>query len=174
MASIGTVLQKGHSSYQKYDLTQMTPNINNGITTILLFFWSTTNTLLKKHTPAIRHRRVKRISLWSGKNLTLKSHDHESGSYNKFKNFLLKITQFSCPWQINFGHFLLLHKVCLLWGTIFCGCHICLFQVEYLSCAIFIRCHYFQMALKCLNFVVCSDGCQTVIIYCFISSLKRY
>ena len=121
MASIGTVLQKGHSSYQKYDLTQMTPNINNGITTILLFFWSTTNTLLKKHTPAIRHRRVKRISLWSGKNFTLKSHDHESGSYNKFKNFLVKITQFSSPWQINFGHFFCCTKCAFCKAPFFVG-----------------------------------------------------
>ena len=38
------------------------------------------------------------------KNSTLKSHDHESESYNKFKNVLLKITQLS-PWQIAFEHF---------------------------------------------------------------------
>ena len=37
----------------------------------------------------------KNVTLWSGRNLTLKSLDHASESYNKFKNVLLKITQLS-------------------------------------------------------------------------------
>ena len=47
----------------------------------------------------IRQRRVIGISLWSGKSLILKSHDHDCESYNKCKNSLLKIAQPS-PWQI--------------------------------------------------------------------------
>ena len=43
MAPIDTVLQKGHSSYHKYHLTKMAPNINGisqewRLTTTLLFF----------------------------------------------------------------------------------------------------------------------------------------
>ena len=51
-------------------------------------------TLLVEPASTIRHSIVIGISLWSGKKLTFKSHDHESESYNKFKNFLLKISQF--------------------------------------------------------------------------------
>ena len=75
------------------------------LTTTLLAFWSTINTLLIGPNPTIRHRRVIGISLWSGKNSTSKSHDHQSGSYKKFKNFHSKTTQLS-PWQIMFWHFL--------------------------------------------------------------------
>ena len=108
------------------------------------------------------------ISLWSQKNSTLKFHDHESESYNheSYKNFLLKITQLS-PWQITFGQFL--QGVPFLPGTNFCGCHICLFQVEYLSCAIVVRCrHYFQMALKGAIFVECVwllSNCNYLLFY---------
>ena len=63
------------------------------------------------------------------KNLSLKSNDHEFESYNKLKNLLLKITQLS-PWQINSGDF-------------------------FARCAIFVRHHYFQMALKGTIFVGC-------------------
>ena len=58
--------------------------------------------MLIEPTPTVRHRKVIGISLWSGKTLTLRSHDHESESYiyDKFKNFLLKITQLSA-WQIG-------------------------------------------------------------------------
>ena len=92
------------------------------------------NTLLIEPTPTIRHRRVIRIPLWSGKNSTLKSNDHEFESYNKFKNFLLKIT-LRIPWQIEpWGIFSQAKP--FLSGTIFCECHICLFQMEYLSFAI--------------------------------------
>ena len=81
-----TVLQKGHSSYQKYQLAKMAPNINGisqkwHLKTILLFFRSTINTLLIEPTPTIRHRRVIEISLWSRKNSALKSHDQESESF---------------------------------------------------------------------------------------------
>ena len=59
------------------------------------------NTLLiiEPTSTTIRHRRVPRASFWSGKISVSKSHDHESESYKKFKNFLLKITQLS-PWQM--------------------------------------------------------------------------
>ena len=71
------------------------------LTTTLLVFWSTTNILLIEPIPTtIKHRRVPGISFWIGKNLTLKSHDHESESYNTFKNFILKITLLS-PCQIR-------------------------------------------------------------------------
>ena len=103
MAPIGTVLQNGYSSYQKYHLAKMAPSINDisqkwYLKTTILAFWSTTNTLIIEPAPTIRHRIVLGISLSSGKNLILKSHDHESDSYNKFKNFLLKITLLS-PWH---------------------------------------------------------------------------
>ena len=155
MAPIDTVLQKEHSSYQKYHLAKIAPNVNGisqnwYLTTTLLAFWSTTNTLLIKPTAAIRHRRVIGISLWSGKNLNLKSHNHESESYNKFKNFLLEIIQLS-PW-----HFFASCAILLRYH--FCGCHVFLFQVEYLSCAIFVRCQDFQMVLKGAIIVGCIWG----------------
>ena len=100
MATIDIVLQKRHSSYQKYHLPKMAPNMN-GISQLHIVFWSTTNTMLQQlPTPAtITRRRTPKISFWSGKISTLKSHGHESELYNKFKNFLLKITQLS-PRQI--------------------------------------------------------------------------
>ena len=109
MAPIDTVFQKGHSSCQKNYLAKLTHNINDisqkwHFTTTLLASWSTTSTLLIEPTLTIRHRRVIGISFWSGKNSTLKSDDHKSESYNKFKSFLLKITQLS-PWQITSGYF---------------------------------------------------------------------
>ena len=68
------------------------------LTTSLLVFSSTTNTLLIEPNPTtIRHRRVPEISFGSRKISTLKSHDHESESYNKFNSFLLQINQLS-PW----------------------------------------------------------------------------
>ena len=49
------------------------------LTTSLLVFSSATNTLLiEEPVPTIGHWRVIRISLWSDKNPTLKSNDHES------------------------------------------------------------------------------------------------
>ena len=44
------------------------------------------NTLLVESTPAIGHKIIIRIPLYSGKNLTLKLNDHESESHNKFKS----------------------------------------------------------------------------------------
>ena len=75
----------------------------NGISQLHYWFSevATTNNLEPTGTPTIRHRRVKGISLWSGKNSTLKSHDHEFESYNKFKNSLTQLS----TWQITFGHF---------------------------------------------------------------------
>ena len=77
------------------------------------------------YTLTIRHRKVTVLLLQSGKNLILKFHDH---------NFLARV------------RFLRHH---------FLGCHICLFQVEYFSCAIFVRWHYFQITLKSAIFVGC-------------------
>ena len=157
MALIDTVLQKGHSSFKKYHFAKIAPNINGisqkcHLTSTLLAFSSTTNTLLIGPTPTIRHRRVIGTSLWSRKNSTLKFHDHKSGSYNKFKNFLLKITQLS-PWQIISGHFF---TACAVFLRLhFFKCHISLSQVEYLSCAIFIRWDSFQITLKNAIFVGC-------------------
>ena len=140
MVPIDTVLQKGHSSYQKCYFTKMATSINGisqkwYLTITLLAFWSTTNTLLIEPTPTIRHRKVIGISLWSGKNSTLKSHDHESEPYNKFKNFLLKITQLS-HWQITSGYFFARCAIFVrhhfLWvsylsisGVVFVMCHFC-------------------------------------------------
>ena len=74
MAPIDRILQKGHSSNQKYHLTKIAANINdtsqkwhlpktttahkNGISKLtLLVFWSTTNTLPIETTPTtIRHK----------------------------------------------------------------------------------------------------------------------
>ena len=57
----------------------------------IIDFLKYTDTLQIESTSTIRHMRVIRISPWSGKSLTLKSHNHASESYNKFKNFFLKI-----------------------------------------------------------------------------------
>ena len=69
------------------------------------------------------------------KNLTLKSHEHGSESYKKLKNSLSKFTQLSLWAFFTTCTILIRHH--------FLGCHICLFQVEYLPCAIFVRCHCF-------------------------------
>ena len=55
-------------------------------------------------TPTTWHKRVIGTSLWNEKNSTLKSYDHEPESYNKHKNFFLKITQLKL-WEITFGNF---------------------------------------------------------------------
>ena len=66
-------------------------------------------------------------------------------SYNKIKNFLLKTTRLS-PWPITSGSFF---AICAIFvSIIFCGCNICLFQENHLSSAIFVRCHYLQIALR--------------------------
>ena len=138
------MLQKEHSSYQKYCLAKMAPNINGisqkwHFTTTLLDFWSTINTLLTETTFTIRHRRVIGISLWKGKNSTLKSHDHESEPYNKFKNFLLKITQLS-PWQIISRHFF---TSCV----IFVRHQFLWVSYLFLSGGLFFMCHFCKVAL---------------------------
>ena len=67
MALIDTILQKGHSSYQKDHLTKMAPNINGisqkwyitKIVTQNLHYWLSEvliTTLLIKTTPTIRHK----------------------------------------------------------------------------------------------------------------------
>ena len=73
------------------------------------------------------------------KNSTLKAHDHEPGSYNKFKNFHLKITQVS-PWQITSGHF-------FARSVIFVKHH--LFWVSYLSISdgVLVKCHFCKVPL---------------------------
>ena len=121
--------------------------------------------------------RVIGISLWSGKNSILKSHDHEWESYNKFKNPLLKISQVS-PWQINCGHFFvrcvnfLRHRFCFL-----CLILVCLFQ-EYFSCAIFCKVPLFSNGIKvCLScwvsFVLgVSDG-AVFVFYSYVRNLHK-
>ena len=78
-------------------------------------------------------------------NSILKSHDHWSATYQKLKNSLEKITQLSRQ-EITFGSFLA--RCVIFVKHHFCGCRICLPQVEHLSCAIFVRYHYFHMALR--------------------------
>ena len=104
------------------------------LTTTLLAFWSTTNTLLIEPTPTIRHRRVIGISLWGGKNLTLKSYYHDSESYNKFKNFFLKITQLN-PWHY-FASCAIFVRHHFLW-------------LSYLSISgrVFVMCHFYEVPL---------------------------
>ena len=90
---------------------------------------------------------------------TLKSHDHESESYNKFKKFLLKNYSVQSLANIaTFGHFFLRYVIFLRHQ--FCRCHICIFQLEFLSCAIFVWCHYFQMGLKVPFLLGVRDGCH--------------
>ena len=86
--------------------------------------------------PTTRHRKVKAISLWSRKNLTLKYHEHESESCNKLKNCL---TQFS-RWQITIGHFLARYAIFVR------HCFLC---VTYLSISggVFVICHFGKVSL---------------------------
>ena len=93
----GTHLIKNITS-QKWHPTYMGSHKNWYLTTTLLAFWCTTNTLLIEPTPEFSHRRVIEISLQSRKNSTFKSYYHKSESYNKFRNFILKVTQLS-PWH---------------------------------------------------------------------------
>ena len=89
MAHIDIVLQKRYSSYLKYWLTKMAPNINGTskkwhLTTYITgFSWNITPLLIES-TPLKLSAgdRVIWISLWSGKNSILKSHDHECESCN--------------------------------------------------------------------------------------------
>ena len=131
MELIDKMLQKGHSSYQKYHLTKMVPNINgtsqkwhltktishkNGTSKLtLLVLWSTTSTLLIEPTPKITHKLTK---------LNFKIPWPWVWIYKKFKNSHLKITHLS-PWQIYFGHF---YTTCAIFARHhFPGCRICLF-----------------------------------------------
>ena len=93
----------------------------------------------RTYSSTIRHRRVIVISLWIGKNSSLKSHNHESESYNKFKNSLLKITQLN-SWQMTFGHF-------FARDAIFMRHHF--FSKPYLSISveIFVVCHFCKVSL---------------------------
>ena len=102
------MLQKGHFSYQKYHIAKMASH--KYIIGVLKYYRF--NTLLIETTPTIRHRTVTRVSLWSGKNSTLKSTDHESESYNKFRNFLLK----------SFSSII---GKCNLWAFFCKVCHFC-------------------------------------------------
>ena len=106
-------------------------------------------TLLIEQTLPIRHRKEIRIPFWTGRNLILKPNVHESESWSTFKNFLLKITHLN-PWKIaiTFGHF-------------------------FARCVFFVRCHYFQMALKDAILFGFIWWLLKQIIYCFTSSLKR-
>ena len=117
MAPNDRILQKGHSLYQKYKLTKMALNINDISQKCHLTKMVSHNLILGigfvkyYQTPAnrtylslIRCMRVISILLCSGKHSILKSHEHESESYKKFKKFLLKIIQLS-PSQITFGYF---------------------------------------------------------------------
>ena len=161
MAPIETVLQKGHSSYQKYHVAKMAPNINgisqNWYLTTLLAFWSTTNTLVIEPNPAIRHRRVTGISLWSRKNSTFKSHYHKSESYNKFKNFLLKISQLS-PW-----HFF---ASC----TIFVRHHFLWVSCLPISGRVFIMCHLYKVTIISNNI----KGCHFRWVYLMVVNLQLF
>ena len=152
----------------------MALNINGisqkwNLTTTLLTLWSTTNTLLIEPTPTIRHKKVIDISFLSGKNSTLKSHDHESESYNKFKNFSLKIPQLS-PWHITSGHF-----SCKVYH--FSKAPVFWVSYLFISVRVFVMCYfcnyYFQIALKGAILLGVSDACQTVIFYGFTNSLKK-
>ena len=84
-----------NGTQHKWHLIKTVPH-KNGISKLtFLVFWSTTNTLLIEPTLTIRHKLEKH---------DFKTYDHGSESYNKFKNFSLKITDLN-PWQITFWHF---------------------------------------------------------------------
>ena len=76
-----------------------------------------------------RHSRVIVISPWKWENSILKSHEHESESYNKFKNSLLKITHPNTRCAISL-------ELNFLWAS-------------YLSISrwVFVMCYYFKMPL---------------------------
>ena len=152
MEAIDAMLQKGHSSYQKYHLTKIASH-KNGISRLtLLVFWSNTNTLLIEATPTIRHKL---------ENTILKSLNHGFESCNKDKNSLLNITQIT--WQISFGHFftrcatfarhhfLWLGSYLSILGGVFDMCHCC-------------KWHYFQMALR----GAISAGCCFYLMYLMV------
>ena len=90
--------------YKKYTPISKTPPYKNGTQHKWHLTTCITNILLIELTHTVRHMRLLGISPRS-RNLTLNSHDHESESYSKFKNFLLKIIDLS-PWQIILGYFL--------------------------------------------------------------------
>ena len=102
MTPIDIMLQKGHSSYQKYHPTKMAPHKKLGA---------------------------------------------KCESYDKFKNSLLKITQFS-PWQIISGYF-------FARSAIF-GRHHFLW-VSYLSISggVFVMCHFCKVPLFSNRISVC-------------------
>ena len=133
---------------------------------IIGFLKQLINTL--EPTPTVRHRKVKGISLWGGKNSTLKSHDQESESYNKFKNSLTQVSR----WQITLGHFLARYAIFLRYHFL------CLSYLSN-SAGAFVMCHFGKVPLfpnsikKCHFYLGVSVGCQTVIIYCFTGSSKR-
>ena len=136
---------------------------NNQIIGFLKYYQHPANN--KTYFTKIRHRRVPRISFWSGKISTLKSHGHQSESYNKLKNFLLKSL---CSFLGKYNLWAFFSKVCYF-------CKAPCFVVSYLSIsggvfaiAIFVRCHYFQMALKGAIFVGCiwwSLNCNYLLFY---------
>ena len=115
-----------HSVTKRGLLLSKTPPPKNStqhkwhLTTTLLVFWGTTNTLLIEPTlTTISYRRVPRISLWSEKISALKSHDHGCESYNKFKNLLLRHHVFWVLFVICY-----FCKVSLFSNDIK-GCHFC-------------------------------------------------
>ena len=109
---------KEHSYYQKYHLTKMAANINgishpkNGISqlTLGIDFLKLLPTLCLQNLPLyIQIQESNRNITLERKNSILKSRDHESKSYNKFKNSLYKYHS-AQPIENNLWAFF--HKMC--------------------------------------------------------------
>ena len=152
MALIASILQKRHSSYQKHHLTKMVPDINgtsqkwhltkmashkNGTSKLtLLVFWSTANTRLIKPAPAIRQKLEK---------LDFKTPWPLVWIVLQIKEFSLK-NHSAQPLENELWAFF--GKVChFCKASFFLGLMFVYFR-WIMSCAIFVRCHYFQMALR--------------------------
>ena len=136
MAPFDTVLQKGapkNGIQHKWHLTAT-----------LLVFWSTTNILI-----TIRHWRVRGISFWSAKNLTLKFHYHESESYIKFKFPFKNHSAQSLANRVTFWAFVC--KAYHFSKALF-------FWVSYLSISggVFVMCCFYMMPW----FSSCIKGCH--------------
>ena len=123
------------------------------------------------------------------KNLTLKSHEHGSESYNKFKNSLSKITQlslwaffynvyhsyktpfFGVSYLFTLGGVLVMCHFCevLLFLNHIKGYFLCWvsFLLGVYDSAVFVL---LQLAM-CIRNIPC--GCKTVVICCFTSSSNQ-
>ena len=154
--TIDTVLMASHNDHHNY------------ITGFLKYYQHPAN----RTYPNNQTLEINRNVTTEQKNSTLKSHDHESESRNKFKNSLLKITQRS-PQQITFGHFFARCAVFVrhhflpmphlsIPGGVFVMCHLC--KVSLFPNGIK-GCHF------CWVYLMVMSNCNYLLLF---SSLKRH